>query len=117
LVLGVRATTALSNVCDRLWERKLEVVSLTRQRDELQEEVFILKDENSGLKKRLKRVRKMRRAIAERLIFYTDFVNTRLLEFEDEMEEVQEQGNQLQRAFHQNSHIPLPNGHRKSKSF
>ena len=53
--------------------------------------MFILRDENSGLKNRLKRVRKMRRAIAERLIFYIDFVNTRLLEFEDEMEEVQEQ--------------------------
>ena len=35
LILGVRVTTALSNVCHKLWERKVEVVSLSRQRDEL----------------------------------------------------------------------------------
>ena len=71
LILGVRVTTALSNVCYKLWERKVEVVSLNRQRDELQEEVFTLKDENMGLKNHL------REAIAKRLIFYQDFVNTK----------------------------------------
>ena len=65
----------------------------------------------------LKGVKKMREEIGMRLISYQDFVNTRLLEFEDEMDEVVEQGNQLLRAFHQNSHIPLPNGYKKSKSF
>ena len=50
----------------------------------------------------------MREEIGMRLISYQDFVNTRLLEFEDEMDEVVEQGNQLLRAFHQHSHIPQP---------
>ena len=116
LILGVRATTALSNVCHKLWERKVEVVSLSRQRDELQEGVFTLKDENMGLKKHLKRVRKMREAIAKRLIFYQDFVNTKLLELEDEVEEIQEQGIQLLKTFHKNSHPPLPKSHKRSKS-
>ena len=93
-----------------------KVVSLSRQRDKLQEEVFTLKDENMGLKKHLKRVRKMREAIAKRLIFYQDFVNTKLLEFEDKVEEVQEQGVQLLKAFHKNSHPPLPKSHKRSKS-
>ena len=70
MILGVRATTTLSNVCQKLWQRKVEIVSLSRQRDELQEEVYVLKDENRGLKKHLKRVRKMREEIAKRLIFY-----------------------------------------------
>ena len=84
LILSVRATTALSNVCHKLWKRKVDVVSLSQQRDELQEKVFTLKDENMGLKKYLKKVRKMREPIAKRLIFYQDFVNTKLLELEDE---------------------------------
>ena len=33
MILGVRATTALSNVCQKLWQRKVEIVSLSRQRD------------------------------------------------------------------------------------
>ena len=61
--------------------------------------LYALKDENKRLKTQLKRVRTMREEITKRLIFYQDFVNTRLLEFEDEMEEVQKQENLLQRAF------------------
>ena len=41
LILGMRTTTALSNVCHKLWERKVEVVSLSQQRDELQEELSL----------------------------------------------------------------------------
>ena len=116
LILGTRALTILSNVCNRLRERGEENVSMSRQLATSQEEVLALREENRKLKKKLKRVRKTREEIGMRLIFYQDFINTRLLEFEDEMEEVQEQRNQLQRAFDQNSHIPLRNGHRKSKS-
>ena len=90
---------------------------MSQQLAVFQEEVLALREENRELKRKLKRVRKMREEIGMRLIFYQDFVNTRLLEFEDEMDEVVEKGNQLLRAFHQNSHIPLPNGHKKSKSF
>ena len=35
LILGIRATTSLSNVCNRLWEQRVEIVSLSRQRDVL----------------------------------------------------------------------------------
>ena len=68
--------------------------------DHFQEQVYALRDENRGLKKELKKVKKMREKIAIQLIFYQDFVNTRLLKFKDEMDEVVEQWNQLQRAFH-----------------
>ena len=75
----------------------------------MQEEVYVLKDENKGLRKHLKRVTKMREAIARRLIFYQDFVNTKVLEF-DEITD----GTNLKMS-HQNSHISLSKGHRKSK--
>ena len=117
LILGTRALTILSNVCNRLQERGEENASMGRLLDHFREQVYSLRAENRELKKKLKRVRKMREEIGMRLISYQDFVNTRLLEFEDEMDEVVEQGNQLLRTFHQNSHIPLPNGHKKSKSF
>ena len=76
--------------------------------------MYALKDENKGLKKHLKRVRKMREEIAKRLIFYQDFVNTKVLEFDEEMEEVQKWIDQIQRTPHQDSHI---SGHNRSKSF
>ena len=116
LILGVRATTVLSNVCQRLWERHVEIVSLKQQRDALQQKAFALRNDNRELRKTLKRVRKLRDAMANRLIFYSDFVTTRMAEFEDEMDEVQERGNKIQRSLHQNSHIPLPSGQKKSKS-
>ena len=89
MILGVRAITALSNVCQKLWQRKVEIALLSRRGDELQEDVYALKDENKGLKKHLKRVRKMMEAIAKWLIFYQDFVNTKVHEFNEEIEEVQ----------------------------
>ena len=60
MILSIRAATTFFNVCDRLWEQRLEIVSLRLQRDELQKEELALKVENRGLKKHLKRVRKMR---------------------------------------------------------
>ena len=116
MILGVRAITALSNVCQKLWQRKVEIVSLSWRRDELQEKVYVLKDENKGLKKHLKRVRKMREEIARRLIFYQDFVNIKVLEFDEEMEEVQQRMNQIQKS-PTRIHTSLSKGHRKSKSF
>ena len=56
----------------------------------------------------------MREAIAKRLIFYQDFVNTKVLEFDEEMEEVQKRIDQIQGTSHQDSHI---SGHNRSKSF
>ena len=107
MILSIRATPTFSNVCQKLWERKVELVSLSRQRNELKEEVYTLKDENKGLKKHLKRVKKIREAIAERLIFYQDFINTKVVEFYEELEEVQNRMNQIQRTSHQDSHISL----------
>ena len=42
-------------------------------------------------------MRKMREEIAKRLIFYQDFVNTKVLEFDEEMEEVQQRMDQIQK--------------------
>ena len=56
----------------------------------------------------------MREAIARWLIFYQDFVNTKVLKFDEEMEEVQKRIDQIQRTSHQDSHIT---GHNRSKSF
>ena len=58
----------------------------------------------------------MREAIARQLIFYQDFVNTKVLEFDKEMEEVQQRMDQIQKTSHQDSHISLLKGHKKSKS-
>ena len=85
--------------------------------DQLRTKIYILKDENRRLKRHLKRVRKMREAIAKWLIFYQDFINTKVLEFDEKMEEVQQQIDQIQRAFHQDSHISFSKDHRKTKSF
>ena len=116
LILGIRAITTLSNVCNRLQVRGKENASMGRLLKHFQEQVYSLRNENRGLKKQLKRVKKMREAIARQLIFYQDFVNTKVLEFDEEMEEVQQRMNQIQRTSHQDSHIPLSKGHRKSKS-
>ena len=76
-----------------------------------------MRDENKRQKSHLKRVRKMREVIARRLIFYQDFVNTKVLEFDEEMEEVQQWMDQIQKTSHQDSHISFLKGYRKSKSF
>ena len=59
-----------------------------------------MRDENKRQKSHLKRVRKMREVIARRLIFYQDFVNTKVLEFDEEMEEVQQRRDQIQKTSH-----------------
>ena len=117
LILGIRTLTALSNVCNRLRTRGEENASMSRLLEHFWDQAYSLRDENRRLKSHLKRVRKMREAIARRLIFYQDFVNTKVLEFDEEMEEVQQQIDQIQRTSHQDSHIVLSKGHRKSKSF
>ena len=76
--------------------------------------MYSLRDENRGLKKQLKRVKKMREVIAKWLIFYQNFVNTKVLEFDEEMEEVQKRIDQIQGTSHQDSHI---SGHNRLKSF
>ena len=76
-------------MCNRLQIRGKESASMGRLLKHFQEQVYSLRNENRGLKKQLKRVKKMREAIAKRLIFYQDFVNTKVLEFDSEMEEVQ----------------------------
>ena len=58
----------------------------------------------------------MREAIARRLIFYQDVVNTKVLEFDEEMEEVQQRMDQIQKTSHQDSHIFLSKGYKNSKS-
>ena len=78
---------------------------------------YALRDENKKLKRHLKKVRKMREAIAKRFIYYQNFINTKVLKFDEEMEEVQQRIDQIHRTFHQDSHISLSKGHRKSKSF
>ena len=51
MILSIRASTAFSNVCDRLWEWRLVIVSLRLQRDELQKKVLALKVESRGAEK------------------------------------------------------------------
>ena len=117
LILGMRTITTLSNVCNRLRVRGEENASMSRLLEHFRDQAYLLRDENRRLKGHLKRVRKMREAIARRLIFYQDFVNTKVLEFDEEMEEVQQQMDQIQKTSHQDSHISLLKGNRKSKSF
>ena len=114
MILGIRAITTLSNVCNRLQVRGEENASMGRLLTHFRDQVCTLRNENRGLKKQLKRVKKMREAIAKRLIFYQDFINTKVLEFDEEMEEVQKRINQIQRTSHQDSHI---SGHNRSKLF
>ena len=51
LILGIRALTTLSNVCNRLREREEEIASMGRLLDHFREQVYALRDENRGLKK------------------------------------------------------------------
>ena len=85
LILGIRTITTLSSVCNRLRARGEENASMSRLLEHFREWAYSLRDENKRLKSHLKRVRKMREAIARRLIFYQDFVNTKVLEFDEEM--------------------------------
>ena len=114
MILGIRAITTLSNVCNRLQARGEENASMGRLLTHFRDQVCTLRTENRGLKKQLKRVKKMREMISKRLIFYQDFVNTKVLEFDEEMEEVQKRIDQIQKTSYQDSHI---SGHNRSKSF
>ena len=114
MILSMRAITTLSNVCNRLQIRGEENASMGRLLKHFRDQVYSLRNENRGLKKQLKRVKKMREAIAKRLIFYQDFVNTKVLEFDEEMKEVKKRIDQIQRTSHQYSHI---SGHKRSKLF
>lgn len=114
MILGIRAITTLSNVCNRLQARGEENASMSRLLEHFRGQTYSLRGENRRLKSHLKRVRKMREKIAERLIFYQDFINTKVLEFDEEMEEVQKRIDQIQSTSHQDSHI---SGHKRSKSF
>ena len=100
LILGIRAITVLSSLCNRLRIRGEENASMSRLLEHFRERAYSLRNENKSLKSHLKRVRKMSKAIARRLIFYQDFVNTKVLEFDEEMEKVQKRMNQIQRTSH-----------------
>ena len=116
LILGIRTITVLSSVCNRLRVREEENASKSRLLEHFREQAYSLRDENKRLKSHLKRVRKMREAIARRLIFYQDFVNTKVLKFDEAMEEVQQRMDQIQKTSHQDSQITLSKGHKRSKS-
>ena len=51
LILGIRAITTLSNVCNRLRVRGEENASMGRLLQHFQEQVYSLRNENRGLKK------------------------------------------------------------------
>ena len=51
LILGIRAITTLSNVCNRLQIRGEENASMGRLLKHFQEQVYSLRNENRGLKK------------------------------------------------------------------
>ena len=68
------------------------------------------------LRRELRQVRRQIDRAEERVTFYKDFVETRMAEFEDEMDEVQEQGARLWIAIHGNTDVPYPSGMKKAKS-
>ena len=61
-------------------------------------------------------MRRQRDRVEERVTFYKDFVETRMAEFENETDEVQEQGARLRVAIHGNTNVPYPRDMRKAKT-
>ena len=116
LILGIRATTALSNTARRLYVRNLEVQHLNQQLTALRQRVTTLTNEKKEQRRELRQVRRQRDRAEERVTFYKDFVETRMAELEDEMDEVQEQSARLRIAIHGNTDVPYPSGMKKAKS-
>ena len=78
----------------------------------LRQMVTTLTNDKRELRRELRQERRQR----DRATFYKDFVETRMAEFEDEMDEVQEQGARLRIAIHGNTDVPYPSGMKKAKS-
>ena len=114
--LILRATTALSNTARRLYVRNLEVQHLNQQLTALRQRVTTLTNEKKEQRRELRQVRRQRDRAEERVTFYKDFVETRMAELEDEMDEVQEQGARLRVAIHGNTDVSYPSGMKKAKS-
>jgi len=83
LILGIRATTVLSNAARRLYVRNLEVQHLNQQLTALRQRVTTLKNDKRELKRELRQVRRQRDRAEERVTFYKDFVGTRMAEMDE----------------------------------
>jgi len=104
LALSIRATSSLVNVAERLHARRLE---LNTQVPDLQHQIENLRNRLRDERRHRNNLERSNQELNTRVDFWRDYVNTRHLEFEEEMERMHKQFEEFRGMInHQDENIP-----------
>ena len=104
LALSIRATSSLVNVTERLHARRLE---LNTQIPELHNQIENLRKRLRDERRHRNELERRNQELNARVDFWRDYVNTRHLEFEEEMERMHKQFEEFRGMIgHQDENIP-----------
>ena len=104
LALSIRATSSLVNVAERLHARRLE---LNTQIPELHNQIENLRKRLRDERRHRNELERRNQELNARVDFWRDYVNTRHLEFEEEMERMHKQFEEFRGMIgHQDENIP-----------
>jgi len=104
LALSIRATSSLVNVAERLHARRLE---LNTQVLDLQHQIENLRNRLRDERRHRNNLERRNQELNTRVDFWRDYVNTRHLEFEEEMERMHKQFEEFRGMInHQDENIP-----------
>jgi hypothetical protein len=104
LALSIRATSSLVNVAERLHARRLE---LNTQVLDLQHQMENLRNRLHDERRHRNNLERRNQELNTRVDFWRDYVNTRHLEFEEEMERMHKQFEEFRGMInHQDENIP-----------
>jgi len=104
LALSIRATSSLVNVAERLHARRLE---LNTQVPDLQHQIENLRNRLRDERRHRNNLERRNQELNARVDFWRNYVNTRHLEFEEEMERMHKQFEEFRGMInHQDENIP-----------
>ena len=104
LALSIRATSSLVNIAERLHARRLE---LNTQVLDLHHQIENLRNRLRDERRHINNLERRNQELNARVDFWRDYVNTRHLEFEEEMERMRKQFEEFRGMLdHQDENIP-----------
>jgi chromosome segregation ATPase len=104
LALSIRATSSLVNIAERLHARRLE---LNTQVLDLHHQIENLRNRLRDERCHINNLERRNQELNARVDFWRDYVNTRHLEFEEEMERMRKQFEEFRGMLdHQDENIP-----------